>query len=163
MKAEDSKLLEQAKIDFETNKKSFLKIANKKKQNLDEIIHNLHQKEFKKRDCLDCANCCKTTSPIFRDIDIKRIAKHLREKESNFISQYLRLDEDNDWVLKTSPCPFLNFDNKCEIYDVRPLACKEYPHTDRKNNYQIANLTMANTLVCPAVANIVNEIKIKFI
>jgi Fe-S-cluster containining protein len=162
LKAEDIKLMEQAKIDFQVNKKSFLKIASKKKQNLDEIIHNLHHKEFKKRDCLDCANCCKTTSPIFRDIDIKRIAKHLREKESNFINQHLRLDEENDWVLKSSPCPFLGIDNKCEIYDVRPLACREYPHTDRKNNYQIANLTIANTLVCPAVVNIVNEIKIKF-
>ncbi len=154
--------MEQAKIDFETNKKSFLKIAHKKKQNLDETIHALHHKEFKNRDCLDCANCCKTTSPIFRDVDIKRIAKNLRLKESNFINQYLKMDEDNDWVLKSSPCPFLAMDNKCEIYDVRPLACREYPHTDRKNNYQIAHLTIANSLVCPAVVNIVNEIKIKF-
>ncbi len=162
MKAEDRKLLEQAKLDFQANKKSFMKIAAKKKQHLDDIIHNLHNKEFKKRDCLDCANCCKTTSPIFRDIDVKRIAKHLREKESNFIDKNLKVDEDNDLVLKTSPCPFLGSENKCEIYDVRPLACRDYPHTDRKNNYQIANLTIVNTLVCPAVANIVNEIKIKF-
>jgi Fe-S-cluster containining protein len=24
-------------------------------------------------------------------------------------------------------------DNKCSIYEVRPKACREYPHTDRKN------------------------------
>ncbi len=35
-------------------------------------------------------------------------------------------------VLKSSACVFLSNENKCEIYDFRPKACKEYPHTDRK-------------------------------
>lgn len=162
MKTEDLKLIEQSKKDFTSNKKTYLKIVKKKKQQLDSTIHALHEKEFKTRNCLDCANCCKTTSPIFRDIDVKRIAKHLRMKESEFINDYLKFDEDQDWVLKSSPCAFLGVDNKCDIYEVRPLACREYPHTDRKNNYQIADLTILNTMVCPAVANIVNEINLKF-
>jgi hypothetical protein len=161
LKQEDIRLIEQSKKDFTFNKKIYLKIVKRKKQLLDNTIHALHEKEFKTRNCLECANCCKTTSPIFRDIDIKRIAKHLRIKESEFINHYLKFDEDQDWVLKTSPCTFLETDNKCNIYEVRPLACREYPHTNRKNNYQIADLTLLNTTVCPAVANIVNEINLK--
>ncbi|MBP6091474.1 MAG: YkgJ family cysteine cluster protein [Crocinitomicaceae bacterium] len=112
-------------------------------------------------DCLSCANCCKTTSPIFRDIDIKRIAKHLRLKENQFIQSYLRMDDEQDYVLQSSPCSFLNDDNTCSIYEFRPLACREYPHTDRKNMYQILDLTLKNTLVCPAVAKISLEIASK--
>ncbi len=32
-----------------------------------------------------------------------------------------------------SPCPFLGDDNYCSVYEARPKACREYPHTDRKN------------------------------
>jgi len=59
----------------------------------------------------------------------------------------------------SSPCAFLGGDNYCSIYEVRPKACREYPHTDRKNMAQVLNLTYRNTMVCPAVAEIVEHIK----
>ena len=46
------------------------------------------------------------------------------------IEQYLRLDEDGDYVVKTTPCPFLGSDNYCSIYDVRPSDCERFPYTD---------------------------------
>jgi len=134
--------------------KAFLKKI-KKGKNIDELFHDAHEEVFSKTNCLDCANCCKTTSPIFRDSDIRRIAKHLKVKEVKFISDYLRIDEDSDYVLKSSPCYFLGEDNACSIYEHRPLACREYPHTNRKNMHQIMELTERNTHVCPAVAEIV--------
>ena len=79
-------------------------------------------------------------------------------KVGSFTEKYLKLDEDNDYVLKSSPCSFLNEDNTCSVYDFRPLACREYPHTDRKNVLQIMDLTINNTEVCPAVARIVEKI-----
>ena len=79
-------------------------------------------------------------------------------KAGVFTEKYLRLDDDNDYVLQKSPCSFLNEDNTCQVYDVRPLACREYPHTDRKNVTQIMDLTIKNTEVCPAVARIVKQI-----
>lgn len=96
--------------------------------------------------------------PIFRDSDIRRIAKHLRMKEFHFVDTYLRLDSDQDYVLKESPCAFLNSDNGCSIYDKRPLACREYPHTHRKNMFQILDITQRNALICPAVASIMDKI-----
>mgnify|MGYP003719724549 CR=1 FL=1 len=68
-------------------------------------------------------------------------------------------DDENDYVLQSSPCTFLNDDNTCFIYDYRPQACREYPHTDRKKMHQILNLTLENTTVCPAVSEIVDRIK----
>ena len=140
------------------NKKFFDKLKKKVPKNLDYIMQELHEKEFKNTDCLQCANCCKTTSPIFRQPDIRRMAKALRMKESQLVGQYLRLDEDDDYVLQKSPCFNLLSDNTCAVYEDRPLACREYPHTDRKNMYQIMDLTSQNTLICPAVASIVDKI-----
>lgn len=162
MKEEYKQSLEKIAGEKDTVKKSFAKLKQKKPKELDAAFQSLHVKAFQKIDCLACANCCKTTSPIFRDVDIKRIAKQLRVKENQFIATYLRMDEDSDYVLKQSPCTFLGSDNKCSIYEFRPLACREYPHTDRKNMHQILDLTLKNTEICPAVAQIVDEILIKF-
>jgi Fe-S-cluster containining protein len=140
-------------------KKELRKMLNSlKKMNnskLDEKFHSKHQQVFKNKDCLTCANCCKTTSPIFRNVDINRVSKSLGMKSVNFVDTYLKVDEDDDYVLKSSPCTFLAGDNTCSIYDVRPLACREYPHTNRKNMYQILDLTAENMTICPAVAEIV--------
>lgn len=138
--------------------KTLQRLKKKKPKFIDELFEDLHNKAFNKIDCLTCANCCKTTSPIFRDVDIKRIAKRFRINEMQFISTYLRMDEDRDYVLKTSPCSFLGADNKCDIYEDRPLACREYPHTNRKNMFQILDLTLKNTEICPAVAQILEQI-----
>ena len=155
MKEKDQSSLDSAKLAIHATKKVFRKMKQAKPNDLDQKFHKGHEAEFKKMDCLSCANCCKTTSPIFRDADIRRISKHLRIKEGKFISDYLRMDEEQDYVLKSSPCSFLDNDNSCSIYDVRPLACREYPHTDRKNMFQVLEITAENSLICPAVARIV--------
>jgi Fe-S-cluster containining protein len=155
MKENDQSSLDSAKLAIHATKKVFRKMKQAKPNDLDQKFHKGHEAEFKKMDCLSCANCCKTTSPIFRDADIRRISRHLRIKEGKFISDYLRMDEEQDYVLKSSPCSFLEKDNSCSIYDVRPLACREYPHTDRKNMFQVLEITAENSLICPAVARIV--------
>ncbi|MFZ6050887.1 YkgJ family cysteine cluster protein [Halocola ammonii] len=135
------------------------RLKRKKPAELDRLFREEHENAFEEIDCLECANCCKTTSPIFRDIDIERIASHLKIKPTNLIEDYLHLDSDGDYVLNTSPCVFLQDDNKCSIYEHRPRACREYPHTDRKNMHQILGLTRKNTEVCPAVSKMVESIK----
>lgn len=144
------------------NKKYFSKLKKRTPKNLDQVVHELHDAEFERTDCLSCANCCKTTSPIFTNKDIERIAKHLRMKVIDFHKQYLRRDEDDFYVLQSAPCSFLDeTDNTCSIYDVRPKACSEYPHTNRKKFIQLANLTIKNTEICPAAYNIVEALKEK--
>lgn len=144
---------------FPENKKFFTKLKTKKAKALDEAFHALHEAVFEQTDCLACANCCKTTSPIFTDNDIERIAKHLKMRPVQLIERYLHLDDEQDYVLNASPCAFLGADNYCSIYEVRPKACREYPHTDRKNMAGILKLTLENTKVCPAVFAIVEQLK----
>ncbi|MFC6266797.1 YkgJ family cysteine cluster protein [Frigoriflavimonas asaccharolytica] len=131
--------------------KKFLESLKKKPpKNLDYIVQEVHDEVFEEVNCLSCANCCKTTGPLFTKIDIERISKHLRMKPKDFEQKFLRTDEDEDQVLQNLPCWFLDEDNKCTIYDIRPKACREYPHTDRKKVFQINNLMLKNTEICPA-------------
>jgi hypothetical protein len=152
-------LPKQAKDKHNENKKFFAKLKKKPPKNLDYVMQELHDAEFERTDCLDCANCCKTTGPLFTDKDIDRVSKHFRMKPHQFISNYLRVDDDNDYVLQSVPCTFLGADNYCSIYDVRPKACREFPHTDRKKFQQISILTLKNVTICPAAFNIVEEMK----
>ena len=145
---------------FKKENKNFIqKLKSTNQRKLDDAFHQLHDVVFEKIDCLTCANCCKTTSPIFKQKDIELLSKKLKCSPSKFISDFLRIDEDNDYVLKTSPCPFLEHDNRCKVYEYRPSACKEYPHTNRKKVNQLLDLTYKNTLVCPAVFEIINRLK----
>jgi Fe-S-cluster containining protein len=139
------------------NRKLLGKLKLLKGKQLDEKFAEAHEKKFQEIDCLTCANCCKTTSPIFLQTDIERLARVFGMKSSEFIDTYLYRDEVGDYVLKSSPCPFLNGDNTCLVYEERPKACREYPHTNRKNMHGILNLTLRNTLVCPAVFEIFQD------
>jgi Fe-S-cluster containining protein len=141
------------------NKKFLGGLKKKNPRELDQVFHKVHDSVFEETDCLQCANCCKTTSPIFYPHDIERLSKALRLRPADFIEKYLRVDEDRDYVLRSSPCPFLQDDNYCSVYDNRPKACREYPHTDRKKIFQIMDLTYKNTMVCPAVLKIVDRVR----
>lgn len=148
-----------AKEKHSESSKFFIKLKKKPPKNLDYVMQELHEAEFERTDCLTCANCCKTTGPLFTNADVERIAKFFRLKPQKFIEQYLRVDEDIDYVLKQVPCTFLGADNYCSIYDVRPKACREFPHTDRKKFQQISKLTLKNVAMCPVAFNIVEEMK----
>ena len=141
------------------NKKFLSGLKKKDPREVDDAFHSVHEEVFEEINCLKCANCCKTTSPIFYPTDIERVAKSLKVKPGDFIEKYLRIDEDKDYVLKSSPCPFLEVDNYCSVYTDRPKACREYPHTNRKKMVQIMELTHKNTLVCPAVLEMVERLK----
>lgn len=141
------------------NKKFLHKLKKSNPKLLDANFHQLHDKVFAETDCLQCANCCKTTSPIITRQDIDRLSKALRMTPGEFVQRYLQIDEDQDYVFQSSPCPFLGADNHCSVYENRPKACREYPHTNRKKMVQILNLTYHNTKVCPAVLEIVERMK----
>ena len=152
-------LPKRAKDKHKENKAFFSKLKKKPPKKLDYLMQELHEEEFKRTDCLECANCCKTTGPLFTTKDIERISKFFKLKPQTFIEKYLRIDEENDYVLQSVPCTFLGPDNYCSIYEVRPKACREFPHTDRKKFHQISNLTMKNVAICQAAINIVEAMK----
>lgn len=113
------------------------------------LLPDLDEEAYEKVDCLQCANCCKNYSPRFKTPDIKRIARHLRMKESDFIDTYLHIDNEGDYVLQTKPCPFLGTDNYCSIYEVRPSDCSRFPYTNEDVIIKRQPLTLTNSSFCP--------------
>lgn len=140
----------------------FKRLKAKKPKNLDDVVHALHDEAFDQFDCLSCANCCSTISPVITEKDVDRLAKRMRMKPVDFIARNLYIDEDQDYVFKQTPCPFLMDDKSCMVYEDRPKACRDYPHTDRKRMFQILNLTHKNCEVCPVVYCITEELVKKF-
>ena len=129
--------------------KQFLQKADKNQ--VLKKLPQLHDEAFAKIDCLQCANCCRNYSPRFKTPDIKRISKLLNMKEGAFIETYLRLDEDGDYVAKSTPCPFLADDNRCNIYEHRPSDCMRFPYTDEDVILKRQQLTLKNSSFCPIV------------
>jgi Fe-S-cluster containining protein len=121
-------------------------------------LPELHEEAFSRIDCLQCASCCKHYSPRFKTPDIKRIARHLQMKESVFIETYLRLDDEGDYVVKESPCPFLDSDNTCKIYEERPSDCRRFPYTDEDVLFKRPALTMKNSSFCPIVYYVLEKL-----
>ncbi|NAW50468.1 YkgJ family cysteine cluster protein [Elizabethkingia argentiflava] len=150
----------QAKLKKKENQKFLETLKKKPPKNLDYVAEEIHNEVFEQINCLECANCCKTTGPLFTEKDIERISKHLRLKPSEFEDKFLRVDEDQDKVLQSLPCAFLLQDNECAIYQVRPKACREYPHTNRKKIYQINVITLKNAEICPAVYLFMEKFKV---
>ena len=133
-------------------------LKKKKPSDLDIKVSESHDAAFTQIDCLLCANCCSSISPALYDKDISRIAKTLKIKPSMVVETYLRQDEEKDWVFRKAPCPFLGNENLCSVYDSRPLACKEYPHTNRSRFYQLLDLSLKNASVCPAVCLVIEDL-----
>lgn len=145
-----------------TYKEFIRKLKKRKPSDLDPTVHDFHLEVFSHTDCLECAQCCKTISPMLNDADIRRMSSALRLRPSEFTEKFLMTDEDGDFVFRETPCPFLMPDNYCMIYENRPRACREYPHTDRKRFHQILDLTLKNAAVCPAVFEIVRMLKDRY-
>ena len=136
--------------------KNFLDRADRNK--VLKLLPDLHEEAFSKINCLECAACCKNYSPRFKTPDIKRISKHLGMRESLFIEKYLNVDEEGDFVVKSTPCPFLGSDNKCSVYDVRPSDCARFPYTDEDVIIRRKALTLKNASFCPATFYVLEKL-----
>ncbi len=128
------------------------------RNNMLRALPQLHEQAFAEIDCLSCARCCKSYSPRFKQPDIKRIAKVLRIKEGELVERFLKLDSDGDYVTKTSPCPFLQLDNSCSIYEDRPSDCSRYPYTNEDVLIKRVQLTLKNATVCPATFTVLEQL-----
>lgn len=151
-------LVQTAAKNKKQNQKIIAQIKKRTPHKFDYLINQLHDQAFEEINCLECANCCKTTGPLLLNKDIDRLAKATQLRPAVFTEKYLRIDEDRDYVFNTLPCPFLGSDNHCNVYSDRPNACREYPHTQQRDQLQKLPVTLKNSTICPAVAKVFIEL-----
>lgn len=82
--------------------------------------------------CTQCGNCCKNHGDYsyvyLAEKDIEAIAAHLELPRERFLRDYCR--REDGWVtlrMDQPACPFLQADNRCGIYPVRPKQCATWP------------------------------------
>lgn len=80
---------------------------------------------FSKNYCNRCGMCCTVTEDIgIRPDEYKRMIKVKPELAKDIINSRGGMYK----FKKEKPCKFFNKDlKKCEIYDLRPNSCREYP------------------------------------
>lgn len=126
---------------------------------LSDIVAEEDRKVWQKVECTGCANCCKTMTPIFTPEDIARISDHLGMSSDAFFVQYLEVEADTgSTVNKILPCVFL-VDDKCSIYEVRPIDCAEFPHHDKRPFDDYNDTFIQNVHRCPATYDLVTRLK----
>ena len=131
-------------------------------EQIDPIASAAHDKVFGELDCLKCGNCCKTMDLSVSEADIQRLSKHLNMSVEEFWSTYeLSKNKWGDIIVKSRPCPFLGENNKCEVYEVRPQECQNYPYTNRGKFAARSYGHSANSTKCPAVFHILEEMRIR--
>ena len=126
----------------------------------DELAGELHEQAFQIVDCTRCANCCKTLNITFDDEDIERSDGRLNMPTAKFMRRTWKpMMRMARYKARQKPCPFLGDDDRCTIYEVRPTVCREYPHTDKEGFTFRTRGVASNTLGCPAVFWIVEQMK----
>ena len=143
--------------------KSYLRRLEKNPpRGLDKITLAMEPEVWKDVDCLTCANCCKTMTPTYTKADIKRIAAHFNETPQQFVDKWLIYEKkDKDWQNKKQPCQFLNLiDNKCSIYEIRPLDCSGFPHLPKKRMVDYMHVHIQNIEYCPATYRLVEKMEL---
>ncbi len=141
--------------DINWNFRTFLKMESP--DDLDTVVNQLHEELFREYDCIACSNCCKETTTDLTKEDIGRISRELNMKPKVFIKKYLGKSE-GEFMIKNLPCPFLG-EEGCTIYDCRPEACREYPHTDKDEMLSRLISLMENCAICPVVFELVERLK----
>lgn len=139
--------------------KVFTTLNKKEKTEVDALAAKLHEEVFSEINCLDCANCCKTTPALVTEEEIKRMAKFIKMSPAIFRRKYVLEDVNGDLSFKKVPCVFLEKDNKCKVYEVRPESCRDYPHTSAPGFLQRKSLHKENISICPAVFHILDRMK----
>src|SRR6266702_597015 len=90
-------------------------------------------------DCAKCpAYCCSYDEIELKELDIRRLAKHLDLDRETFLRRYTKRGNELSILrhhrdkLYGSACVFLDSNTRrCTVYEVRPNVCRTYPDRPR--------------------------------
>ena len=151
----------QKKEDENWEFRSFLKGYDIEVEELDSIVHGLLEEVCREIDCTACGNCCREISPVLENKDIERLSNSLGTSIEQFRIQFLVENEKNfseGLIFNKKPCPFLK-GNLCSHYQLRPEACRSFPHLHKEEFVLRLIGIIQNYAVCPIVFNVYERLK----
>lgn len=118
--------------------------------------------------CTGCGNCCRDTVVCITDGDVKRIVDSTGLSPRKFVKFYdhdeISMSENDPlWVRFDSKkavmglrathdrCVFLdNKTNRCGIYEVRPVTCREHPfNVTFSDSGAVEKISLSKIVKCP--------------
>ena len=144
--------------------RSFLKASPLSVDELDKLVFQTTDQVWAKVDCTACGNCCKEIGPVLDQQDAERLAARLGMTVEAMVEKYLKPEEDPDeagnrWEMRVRPCPLLDKNNRCTVYEDRPASCRRYPylHEPQFVFRLLGMLERAST--CPIVFEVLERMK----
>jgi uncharacterized protein len=145
---------------YNRNARFLHSLKGRSEERVDRAARVLHREAFSLIDCKRCANCCRTSHPVFEQHEIERIARRLGMEPGGLIQAHFMPCEDEPGMQpKVQPCPLLALDGRCTVYGDRPASCAGFPYTDEPGFASRTYMHSSNTLGCPAVFYIVERMR----
>ncbi len=96
------------------------------------MAHKVFYEEGLRFECTQCGNCCRIHGEYayvyLLQKDLVAMAAHLELDPREFFDRYCSLEEG--WIvlrMDDPACPFLDEQNRCCVYPVRPKQCATWP------------------------------------
>ena len=124
-------------------------------------------RKYLKFRCTGCGNCCVGTVVMLTDADVGRITEGTGREVTEFVRFVPQADvhipkRDPWWVRvgaqkavmalkwKRGRCVFLDAENRCTIYEHRPVTCREHPfEIDVDAGRRITDIRLSTIVDCP--------------
>ncbi|MDA0745278.1 MAG: YkgJ family cysteine cluster protein [bacterium] len=134
-------------------------------------------KELLNFKCTCCGNCCREPIVLVTGEDIRRIVKHTNQDPADVVDFYKPSEiawgkKQPGWInmkkgrrimglrRTENGCQYLGEDERCTIYEHRPITCRRYPFNvelDEEGDIQL--LSISDSVECPYELDGENSLK----
>ena len=123
--------------------------------------------ELLKFRCTGCGNCCKETIVMITDHDVRRIVDGTGKAPREFVRFFgegeIRMTKRHPFWVRLATrrvvmglrwgrnrCLLLDKEDRCTVYEHRPLACREHPfNITVSESGAVTNLSLSKVVDCP--------------
>lgn len=118
--------------------------------------------------CTGCGNCCRRTHVLVTDEDIRRIERGVGRAATEFIrfvpEDDVGIEKRSPWWIRLSgtravmalkhrvggACMFLDDEDRCTIYEHRPVTCREHPfEVEVSDAGKLEFISLSDIVDCP--------------
>ncbi|MDW8394467.1 MAG: YkgJ family cysteine cluster protein [Chitinophagales bacterium] len=155
-------LPEIARTRREENLRFLRMIQSVPSERFDRVALPIAQEQTERIDCTLCANCCRSVQPGVLPEELPVLARCAHMEVTSFSRQWVKKEAGTGIAyLHRLPCLFLQ-ENRCSIYNDRPLSCRDYPHLQHPGlKFRLRSL-ISQYSVCPIVFNTLEALKEAF-
>ncbi|MCS6989785.1 MAG: YkgJ family cysteine cluster protein [Chloroherpetonaceae bacterium] len=155
----DLSLIEKQAKEKESENLAFAKFLRRfPSKTLDALVERLNARIEPLIDCKACANCCKRLRAVALETELPALANAKGVSVEAFKQTFVQPYKEG-FYFKSSPCPMLRADNRCEIYDARPACCRTFPNLVGEHFKYRFKSVMEKYPICPIAFHVVEALK----